>query len=176
MTRPQSYLVIWGGVRGSVTLVLAISIADMSVLGEDARMLAAIAASYTLATIFLNASTLAWLTRKLGLISSQSTDMALREKIIAGALERVRTVVRDLVRARHLEPDALLAVEAALGAQQEQVVAQAEAQAGGERIPFGERLRLGLTIISGQETRLIRQAFEDGAIGPRAAGYVALGC
>jgi CPA1 family monovalent cation:H+ antiporter len=174
LTRPQSYLVIWGGVRGSVTLVLAISIADMSVLGEDARMLAAIAASYTLATIFLNASTLAWLTRKLGLNKLSSTDMALREKIIAGALERVRTVVRDLVRARHLEPDALLAVEAALGAQQEQVVAQAEAQAGGERIPFGERLRLGLTIISGQEMRLIRNAFEDGAIGPRAAGMLRL--
>jgi len=174
LTRPQSYLVIWGGVRGSVTLVLAISIADMSVLGEDARMLAAIAASYALATIFLNASTLAWLTQKLGLNKLSSTDMALREKIIAGALERVRTVVRDLVRARHLEPDALLAVEAALGAQQEQVVAQAEAQAGGERIPFGERLRLGLTIISGQETRLIRQAFEDGAIGPRAAGMLRL--
>jgi CPA1 family monovalent cation:H+ antiporter len=174
LTRPQSYLVVWGGVRGSVTLVLAISIADMTILGPDARTLAAIAASYTLATVFLNASTLAWLMRKLGLNRLSATDLALREKIVAGVLERVRTVVGNMVRARHLEPDALLAVEAALGAQQEQAAALAEAQAGGERIPFGERLRLGLTILRGQETRLIRQAFDEGAIGPRAAGRLRL--
>jgi monovalent cation:H+ antiporter, CPA1 family len=59
LTKPQSYLLTWGGVRGSVTLVLALSISDLSVLGEDAKILAAVAASYTLMTIFLNGSTLA---------------------------------------------------------------------------------------------------------------------
>ncbi len=170
----QSGLLVWGGVRGSVTLVLAVSIADIGTLGDDARLLAAIAASYTLLTIFLNAATLAWLTRKLGLNHLSQTDIALREKIVAGALERVRSVVRNMVRARHLEPEALAAVDEALGQRRDQVEAQAEAQAGGERIPFGERLRLGLTIASGQEVRLIRRALEEGAIGPRTAGLLRL--
>ena len=174
LTRQQSYLVLWGGVRGSVTLVLALSIADLSALGSDARMLAAIAATYTLLTIFLNASTLAWLTRKLKLNSLSATDMALREKIIAGSLERVRTVVGNIARERHLEPEALAAVEAALGEQKLAVEAEAEAQAAGERIPFGERLRLGLAIAAGQEARLIRRALEDGAIGRRAAAVLRL--
>ncbi len=170
LTRPQGYLVVWGGVRGSVTLVLAISIADVSDLGSDARLLAALAASYTLTTIFLNAGTLAWLTGRLGLNRLSPTDLALREKIVAGALERVRNVVGNLVRARHLEPEALAAVERALGARRSEV----EAHAATERVPFGERIRMGLTIVSGQETRLIRRAFEEGAIGPRAANVLRL--
>lgn len=170
LTRAQSYLVVWGGVRGSVTLVLAISIADLSALGGDARLLAAVAASYTLLTIFLNAGSLAWLTRKLGLNRLSATDMALRERIIAGALERVRNVVGNLARARYLEPDALVAAEAALGARRD----EADAHAAAAPIPFGERLRMGLTIVAGQETRLIRRAFEEGAIGPRATSMLRL--
>ncbi len=174
LTRQQAYLVVWGGVRGSVTLVLAISIADLKALGDDARMLAAVAAAYTLTTIFVNAATLAWLTRRLGLNRLSAADLALRETIVAGALERVRNIVGNLVRARHLEPEALAAVEAALGERREQAEAQAAEQAGGARIPFGERLRLGLTIVGGQENRLIRRGFEEGAIGPRALGALRL--
>ncbi|MCA8929334.1 MAG: cation:proton antiporter [Alphaproteobacteria bacterium] len=165
LTARQSALLIWGGVRGSVTLVLALSIADRGVLGEDARLLGAVAAAYTLATIFLNAGSLAWVTHRLGLDRLSAADLALREKIIAGALERVRAVVTNIVRARDLEPEALATVDRALGERRE----QAEAQAAGERISFGERLRLGLTITGGQEARLIRRAFDEGAIGPRSA-------
>lgn len=174
LTATQSYLVLWGGVRGSVTLVLAISLADLSVLGDDARLLAAVAAAYTLVTIFLNASTLAWLTRKLGLNRLSAADLALRERIVAGALERVRNVVGNLARARHIENAALLAVEDALGRRRDQVEAEADAQAGAARIAFSERLRLGLAMVAGQESRLVRRAFEEGAIGRRATSALRL--
>lgn len=47
-------------------------------------------------------------------------------------------------------------------------------QSAANRIPFGERLRIGLTIAAAQEIRMIRRAFEEGAIGPRAAGLLRL--
>ncbi|MEL7173459.1 MAG: cyclic nucleotide-binding domain-containing protein, partial [Pseudomonadota bacterium] len=34
------------------------------------------------------------------------------------------------------------------------------------RVPFGERLRLGLTIAAAQESRLVRRGFEEGAVDP----------
>lgn len=167
-------LVLWGGVRGSVTLVLAISIADLPVLGEDGRLLAGLAASYTLVTIFLNAGTLAALTRRLGLNDLTPADLALRERIVSGSLEQVRSAMRNFARARELEPEALQALELRLEQQQRKVEALAVEQAEGQRIPFGERLRLGLGIVSGQEARLIRRAFDTGAIGPRVAGVLRL--
>jgi len=166
----QSILVLWGGVRGSVTLVLAVSIASMSALGEDAKILAALAAAYTLATIFLNAGTLAWLTQRLGLNRLSASDLALREKIIAGSLQRVRKLVGNIARAREIEAEALAAVEAALG----QETDRHASQSAGDHIPFGERLRIGLTIVAAQEIRMVRRAFEEGAIGPRAAALMRL--
>ncbi|MBY8974774.1 cation:proton antiporter [Rhodobacteraceae bacterium NNCM2] len=160
----QGVLIIWGGVRGALTLVLAIAIADLAVLGEDARFLGALAACYTLVTIFVNASTLAWLTSRLGLDKLSKADLALRDQIVSGSLERVRSVVRNLARARELEPEALEEVESAIGKRLD----MGGGKLADQHIPFGELLRIGLAIMGGQESRLVRRAFEEGAIGPRA--------
>ncbi|MEO1193352.1 MAG: cation:proton antiporter [Pseudomonadota bacterium] len=171
MDRAQKTLVLWGGVRGAVTLILALSLSHLSGLGPDAQVVGALAAAFTLMTLAINASTLAIATRLLGLNRLSASDLALRERIVGGALERVRHVVADLAAQRIMEPEALEVVERALGDQHREL----EAQAGSTRVPFGERLRLGLAIISAQEVRLIRRAFEEGAIGPRAFNDLRLG-
>jgi CPA1 family monovalent cation:H+ antiporter len=83
-------------------------------------------------------------------------------------------VIHDIASARTLEPEALAAVEEALGRQKAEVEAHSKIQAEDTRIPFGERLRLGLAIICGQEARLIRHGFEEGAIGPRVTTLLRL--
>jgi CPA1 family monovalent cation:H+ antiporter len=165
-------LVFWGGVRGAVTLVLALSLTETPALGEAGPVLGALAAAFTLTTLFVNASTLALLTARLGLDQLSPADLALRERIIAGSIERVRSVIQDIAAARTLEPEALAAVEDALGRRRREVEAKTEAE--DKRIPFGERLRLGLAILCGQEARLIRRGFEEGAIGPRATSQLRL--
>jgi CPA1 family monovalent cation:H+ antiporter len=172
MDRPHRILAFWGGVRGAVTLVLAISLTETPALGETGPVLGALAAAFTLTTLFINASTLALVASRLGLDQLSPTDLALRERIVAGAIERVRTVIQDIASARTLEPEALTAVEEVLGRQRAEVEAHSMAQAEGARIPFGERLRLGLAILCGQEARLIRRGFEEGAIGPRATNQL----
>ncbi len=165
MAQPQRVLVFWGGVRGAVTLVLALALTQTPGLSPHGPMLGALAAAFTLVTLFVNASTLGLLTTRLGLDQLSPVDLALRERVVAGSLDRVRSVVADIARARTLEPEALAAVESALGERRREV--ESKADAGAERIPFGEHLRLGLAILSGQEARLVRRGFEEGAIGPR---------
>jgi CPA1 family monovalent cation:H+ antiporter len=172
MDQPQRILVFWGGVRGAVTLILALSLTETPVLGEAGPVLGALAAAFTLSTLFVNASTLALLTARLGLDQLSPADVALRERIIAGSIERVRSVIQDIAAARTLEPEALAAVENALGQRRREVEAKAESE--DKRIPFGERLRLGLAILCGQEARLIRRGFEEDAIGPRATSQLRL--
>ena len=172
MDRPQRILIFWGGVRGAVTLVLAISLTEAPALGADGPVLGALAAAFTLATLFINAATLALVTSRLGLNQLSPADLALRERIVAGSIERVRQVIRNIASARTLEPDALAAVETALGAQRRE--AEAKADKGGDRIPFGERLRVGMAILCGQEARLVRRGFEEGAIGPQATNQMRL--
>lgn len=172
MDRPQRILVFWGGVRGAVTLVLAISLTETPALGDAGPVLGALAAAFTLTTLFVNASTLALLASRLGLDQLSPADLALRGRIVAGSIERVRNVITDIASARTLEPEALATVEKALGQRRRE--AEAKVDADGKRIPFGERLRLGLAILCGQEARLIRRGHEEGAIGPRATNRLRL--
>ncbi len=174
MDKGQRVLVLWGGVRGAVTLILALSLSHLTALGEEAQVVGALAAAFTLMTLFINASTLALATRLLGLDRLSPVDLALRERIVAGAIQKVRHVVSDLAARRVMEPEALKVVEETLGWQHRRLETHADAQAEGLRIPFGEQLRVGLTIITGQERRLVRRGFEEGAIGPRAHNILRL--
>lgn len=48
LSKMQSFLVLWGGVRGSVTLLLAISLTSIEALGDDRRLVAGMAAAYSI--------------------------------------------------------------------------------------------------------------------------------
>ncbi|WP_170317800.1 cation:proton antiporter [Paroceanicella profunda] len=163
ITQPQKVLVLWGGVRGAVTLVLALSLGNLPALGDDARLVGAMAAGYALLTLVLNASTLAWVTRRLGLDRLSLEDLALRERIVEGSFARVKEVVGDLAQLRRLDAQTRAEVEEDLNAAQ----ADARGRARGGQILFGRRLRLGLAILCAQEERLVRRGFEAGATGPR---------
>ena len=164
ITQRQKALVMWGGVRGAVTLVLALSLAELTAVDEDdRRVIAALAAGFVFATLLLNASTLAWTTRRLGLDRLSPADVALRERVIAGTVEEVRFYVAELARERAIEPAAVAKMHTAYEPQIRETIAHSEAV----EIPFGERLRLGLTILGNQEIQVVQRAFEDGAIGPR---------
>ncbi|MDT8343750.1 MAG: cation:proton antiporter [Thermohalobaculum sp.] len=167
---PQKALILWGGVRGPVTLVLALALTETDALGLDAPVVGALAAAFALMTLVVNASTLALVTRRLGLNRLSATDLAIRERIVAGSIERVRRVIGDLARRRAIEAVALEAVEAVLTEHRR----EAEGAAAGQRIPFGERLRVGLAILGAQEGRLVRRGFEEGAIGPRVTNHMRL--
>ncbi|MEC9433599.1 MAG: cation:proton antiporter [Pseudomonadota bacterium] len=174
LSRSRRLLLLWGGVRGAVTLVLALSLTELGALEGDAARVGAIAAGFALMTLMINAPTLALVTRRLGLDALTPADLALRERIVAGSFARVRRVVDNLAAERDLDPVMVAEVQARLDDQAREAAAHADAEAQGERIPFGERLRLGLAILSGQESRLVRRAFEEGAIGPRATLHLRL--
>ena len=168
MTTPiglaQKTLVWWGGVRGAVTLVLALSIAELTALsGEEGRIVAAIGAGFVFATLLLNASTLALATRLLGLNSLSPEDQALKARIIASTREEIRQFVEGLASERAIEPEALMDMRQTY----ESETADTLKHATSIELDFGERLRLGLKIICNQELRLVQKAFEDSSIGPR---------
>ncbi|MEQ8395831.1 cation:proton antiporter [Thalassobaculum sp.] len=165
ITTGQKTLVLWGGVRGAVTLVLALSLSETTGLDpDDAQIIAALGAGYVFMTLLVNASTLAYVTRRLGLDRLSAGDLALRERIVAGAQAEAQAYVTELASERAIDVSAIEAMNASYEPQIREAVTHAEAVA----IPFGDRLRLGLTILTSQELRLVQTAFEDGAVGPRS--------
>ena len=158
----QKTLVWWGGVRGAVTLILTLSLSETTALAEDERaILGALGCGFVMVTLLINAASLASVTHWLGLDRLSMRDRRLRERIVEATMVEGRNHVLDLAQQRGVDADVLTGIEAAYRTR----IERSQHRVAGEIPPFGERLRLGLTILASQEKRLIRRRFEDGIIG-----------
>lgn len=83
--------ILWGGLRGAVTLTLALAVTEnYFVPPEVKRVVAILATGYTLFTLIVQGSTLRWLISMLGLDRLSPIDQALSNQVIAVALQTVR--------------------------------------------------------------------------------------
>ncbi|MGI9421156.1 MAG: cation:proton antiporter [Geminicoccaceae bacterium] len=162
LNQRQKTLVWWGGVRGAVTLILTLSLSETTALGESERdLLGALGCGFVLFTLLINAASLARVTHWLGLDRLSKRDRRLRERIVAATVEEGRGHVFELAEQRGIAGETLDDIETFYRHRLD----EAETMNAGEPAAFGERLRLGLTILASQEKRLFRRRFEDGVIG-----------
>lgn len=100
--------IIWGGLRGALTLVLALAITEHSSLPPNIqRFVAVLATGFVLFTLFVNGTTLRLAIRLLGLDRLSARDEALRDHIQAlltptHATPPVKSAVRTRSRKRRL--------------------------------------------------------------------------
>ncbi len=96
VSRSFNAVILWGGLRGAVTLVLALSISGNQALPEHVReFIAILATSYVLFTLFVQATTLHWLLRLLGLDRLPPLERMLRNRVMALSREAVRRQVEE---------------------------------------------------------------------------------
>jgi len=161
LNRRQKTLVWWGGVRGAVTLILALSLAESGALAESERdLLVALGCGFVFVTLLVNAATLAKVTQWLRLDQLSASDLRLRERIVTATVAEGRDHVLGLAEQRGVDSDVLTDIENSYRTRLE----EAELRSENGSAAFGERLRLGLTILASQERRLYRRRFEDGVI------------
>ena len=158
----EKVLILWGGVRGAVTLVLVFGLSETRGLGSiEANLLAALGCGFVFFTLLVNATTLGALTRHLGLNRLSDGERALRAGVVAGtmreALDHVLTVARE-----HETTEA--ATQPVVERYQARI-ADMEARVHAPDIAFGERLRVGLAILANQERRIVKRQFETEVIG-----------
>jgi len=157
----QKTLIWWGGVRGAVTLILTLSLSETTALpDEDRALLGALGCGFVLVTLLVNAGSLARVTHMLGLDRLTKGDRRLREQIVRATMEEGRDHVLGLAARRGADQE----IQTDIDAVYRERLEKAEEQTEGISPPFGERLRLGLTILASQEKRLFRRRFEDGVI------------
>ncbi len=96
---PRAYklTIAWGGLRGAITLALALSVTDNpDVAVPDAHFIAVVATGFVLFTLLVNGTTLRSVVVLLGLDRLSARDEALRHQVIAIALSEVRDRARRL--------------------------------------------------------------------------------
>lgn len=149
---PYNLTILWGGLRGAVTLALALAVTENRFLDAELKQfVAVIATGYVLFTLFVKGLTLRPVIRWLKLDRLSPIDSAVRNQVVALALADVADEVRSAAKRYEIEPkvsrDVVRGYEARI----------AEASDGNIEEVLGdrERLTLGLIALATREKVLI---------------------
>src|SRR6516162_1310890 len=155
--------IIWGGLRGALTLVLALAATENPALGpEIQRFIAALATGFVLFTLFVNGTTLRLVIALLGLNRLSPRIQVLRDRVLALAYSEVVDSVRDMAQYHAL---AQSAVEHVIEPYQAWVAA-ADARDDAERLPERDRLAIALVALANQERVLVLETRTDQIASP----------
>lgn len=167
VSRPLRIVVLWGGLRGAVSLALALAVVEAPGVPAPAReFVAVLTTAFVLFTLFVNAPMLGPLIRWLKLDRLSPADAALRGRAIAAALATVRGRIDEAAQDYGVAADRA----AALADHYTQRLAAAEAEACFEAgIGAAERLRAALLIVTEREAALYLGQFRDGIVSGRMA-------
>ena len=99
-------VVLWGGMRGAVSLALALAVTENAMLSPDVRhFIAVLATGFVLFTLLVNAPTLRYVMRLLGLDRLPAEELALRDRAIALSRAEIGESIRRLAHDRGLSPE-----------------------------------------------------------------------
>ena len=163
--RPYRAAILWGGLRGAVTLALALAVTESSRVPEDIqRMVGVLATGYTLFTLVVQGSSLRFVIGRLGLDKLSALDAALAKQVVAVALQTVREEVQQTTENYGLSREIVRSEAKIFGERLEGAVKAAENSA---EILDRDRVTLGLIALAGAERDMILDRFRERAVSPR---------
>ena len=163
--RPYRVAILWGGLRGAVTLALALAVSEnFRVPVEVKRDVGILATGFTLFTLLLQGTTLRRVISYLGLDRLAPIDRALSSQVIAVALQNVREEVAETARAHDLTHDIVRSEAKRFAARLDSAIEKAEAA---DDIPDRDRITLGLVALAGRERDMILESFREQLLSPR---------
>ena len=165
--RPYRIAILWGGLRGAVTLALALAVTENPAIPfEIKRQVGIVATGFVLFTLLVQGTTLRLLIGWLGLDKLSPLDRALSDQVVAVALQDVRETVAETVRSFDLTPAIIRDEAKRFGDRLNRAVETADAA---QDILDKDRVTLGLVALAGHERDLVLFAFRDGFISDRTA-------
>ena len=165
--RPYRVAILWGGLRGAVTLALALAVTEnLRVPIEIKREIGILATGFTLYTLLFQGTTLRWIISLLGLDKLSRLDRALSNQVIAVALENVREEVANTAQRHELTREIVRSEAKRFAERLDSAMSKAE---GVDEIPDRDRITLGLVALAGRERDMILEAFREQQISARLA-------
>ena len=165
--RPYRIAILWGGLRGAVTLALALAVTEsFRVPIEVKRLVGILATGFTLFTLFAQGTTLRWVIGRLGLDRLSPIDQALSNQVVAVALQTVREDVARTAEDYDLTRDIVRSEAKRAAGRLDGAVKAAEE---GAEILDRERITLGLIALAGAEREAIIEKVQERTVSARLA-------
>lgn len=145
--------ITWGGLRGAVTLALALAVTENPAIDPAAQgVIAVLATGFVLWTLLVNGLTLRPLIRILQLDRLSPVNQLLRDKIVALSLAEVREAVTATAEAYELPPELAGSLIGSGEVAADDAVAKADLEAA---MSNRDRIMIGLVALANHERRLV---------------------
>ena len=168
--RPYRAAILWGGLRGAVTLALALAVTESFRVPDGIqRVVGILATGFTLFTLVVQGTTLRWVIGRLGLDRLSPIDEALSRQVIAVALQTVREDIARTTENYDLSHDTVRSEAKRFGERLDAAVTTAEESAD---ILDRDRITLGLIALAGHERDTILARVRERTISARMAEKV----
>src|SRR5215831_4260358 len=155
--------ITWGGLRGALTLVLALAATENAALSPDVkRFVAVLATGLVLFTLFVNGTTLRLVIDLLGLGRLSARNQVLRDQVLALSYAEVCDSVRDMARDHTIAESAVAEVVKPYQAW----IEAANARDADERLSERDRLAIALVALANQERMLVLETRTDRIASP----------
>ncbi len=165
--RPYRTAILWGGLRGAVTLALALAVTEsLRVPVEVKRLVGILATGFTLFTLLVQGTTLRSVIGRLGLDRLSPIDEAMSRQVIAVALQTVREDVARTTEDYALTHEVVRSEAKAFGERLEKAIKATEDT---EDILVRDRITLGLIALAGFERDTILARVRERTISARMA-------
>jgi CPA1 family monovalent cation:H+ antiporter len=166
--RRYKAILVWGGLRGAVTIVLAMVAAGDQRLPENVREFIALSATlFVLVTLFVNATTLGLVMHALGLDKLSRLELALRDRVLALSKVNVEHHLQEIMRRRNARIEGLAVDPASAGD------AEIESVPPELALDLDERVKVGLVTLCTREKELYLELFEQQILSRRMVAVLA---
>ncbi|MFV0243741.1 MAG: cation:proton antiporter [Qingshengfaniella sp.] len=163
--RPYRIAILWGGLRGAVTLALALAVTEsLWVPVEIKRVVGILATGFTLFTLMVQGTTLRWVIGRLGLDRLSPLDQALSNQVIAVSLQTVREDVATATENYELTREIVRSEAKRFAERLDRAVQAAEDSV---EILDRDRVTLGLIVLAGAERETILEQIRERMISLR---------
>ncbi len=158
--------IAWGGLRGALTLVLALAVTENPALKPEVqRFVAVLATGLVLFTLLVNGTTLRFVIHLLRLDRLSPVDQVLRDRVLALSYSEVAETIRSTAREHEISPAALAR---ALEPYKSSIAAAETRDAAEVGLTDHERLAIGLVALGNQERMLTLELMTERAASPSA--------
>ncbi|WBV43375.1 cation:proton antiporter [Pseudoroseomonas cervicalis] len=162
---PFKVTILWGGLRGAITLALALAVTENRAVPREVQQFVAIVATgYVLSTLLVNGTTLRFLVRALKLDRLSPADQALRNQVVAIGLGEVRDKLRNTARDYGFSAATTAHV---VEMYDHRVKVETAANTFDTAISDRERVTLGLITFASQERSVLLELFQEQGLSRR---------
>ncbi|MCP4327154.1 MAG: cyclic nucleotide-binding domain-containing protein [Alphaproteobacteria bacterium] len=157
-------VILWGGLRGALTLTLALSVNENPEIPDDLeRFILTLATGFVLFTLLVQATTLKPLLNLLGLSQLTPMELALRDRAVALSRSQVHEQVKAVAREYGFDP--VLAADVVPAVNDEQ---SGNGENGDHslisQLSEPDRLQVGLLTLATREKELYLRHYADGTM------------